>query len=122
MSQQMKGSLDQGALAQATRTLRLVWRLLNDPRVPILTKLVIPGILLYVVSPIDLIPDVMPIVGQVDDLAVIFFGIRFFIQICPPDVVLEHSRAISGETHDTRGDYVDATYRVVNDDDKTTRG
>ncbi len=118
MAQQVKRNVDPGALAQVTRTLQLVWRLLQDPRVPPLPKLIVPLVIVYVISPIDLIPDLMPILGQVDDLAVIFFGIRFFIEMCPPDVVMEHRRAIAGAAGRAGDDYVDATYRVVDDDKK----
>jgi uncharacterized membrane protein YkvA (DUF1232 family) len=118
MTQPMNQNPSPGSLVQVTRTLQLVWRLLLDPRVPILPKLIIPAVIVYVVSPIDLIPDPIPVLGQLDDLGVVFFGIRFFIELCPSDVVMEHRRAIAGEAARGRGDYVDATYRVVNDDEK----
>ncbi len=118
MAQQVKRNMDPGALTQVARTFQLVWRLLADPRVPVLTKLIIPLVIVYVVSPIDVIPDVIPVFGQMDDLAVIFFGIRFFIELCPADIVMEHRRAIAGTTGDVGDEYVDATYSVVDDDDK----
>ncbi len=118
MGQQPNSVPNLGNLAQIWRTLQLVGRLLADPRVPALTKLIIPGVILYVVSPIDLIPDMIPILGQLDDVAVIFMGIRFFIELCPPDVVMEHRRALEGTAGAGGGEYVDATYRVVDDDDK----
>ncbi len=117
MAQPMNQNPSPGRLVQVTRTLQLVWRLLLDPRVPILPKLIIPAVIVYVVSPIDLIPDPTPVLGQLDDLGVTFFGIRFFIELCPADVVLEHRRAIAGEATSGRRDYVDATYRVVNEDE-----
>lgn len=107
-----------GALAQVSRTVQLVWRLLNDPRVPLLTKLIIPGVFVYVISPLDLVPDFIPGLGQLDDLALIVVGVRFFIDLCPPDVVLEHRRALMGESSGAQDDYVDATYRVLNSQDK----
>ena len=118
MAQQVKQNLDPGALTQVARTFQLVWRLLADPRVPVLPKLIIPLVVVYVVSPIDLIPDPIPILGQMDDLAVIFFGIRFFIELCPPDIVMEHRRAIAGTAGDANDEYVEGTYRVVDDDKK----
>ncbi len=105
-----------GALEQLTRTAQLVWRLMLDPRVPMPTKLIIPLVIIYVLSPIDLIPDLLPIVGQIDDAAVLFFGVRMFLQMCPPDVVLEHRRALGGSTGRSGDEYVDASYRVVDDD------
>ena len=116
MAQQVKRNIDPGALTQVARTFQLVWRLLADARVPVLPKLIIPLVIVYVVSPIDLIPDVMPIVGQMDDLAVIFMGIRFFIELCPADIVMEHRRAIAGSAGEAHDEYVDGTYHVVDDD------
>ncbi len=117
MAQQGRQAPNPGTLAQLIRTWQLVWRLLNDARVPVMAKLIIPAVILYVLSPLDLIPDVLLGLGQLDDVAVIFLGVRFFIEMCPPDVVMEHRRALAGETGG-RGDYVDATYHVVDDDGK----
>jgi uncharacterized membrane protein YkvA (DUF1232 family) len=117
MGQQGNHNPNPAAIVQVARSLQLVWRLLYDSRVSFLVKLIIPAIILYVVSPVDLIPDPIPILGQLDDIGVIFFGIRFFIEMCPADVVMEHRRAIAGETTHERGEYVDATYRVVGDDE-----
>jgi uncharacterized membrane protein YkvA (DUF1232 family) len=116
MGQQPNSSPKHGTITQIAHTFQLVWRLLNDSRVPILNKLIVPAVIAYVVWPIDLIPDAIPILGQLDDVGVVFFGIRFFIETCPEDVVMEHRRAIAGETNRGRGDYVDATYRVVDED------
>ena len=109
---------NQGALSGITENAKLVWRLLNDGRVPFLTKLIIPAVILYVVSPFDIIFDFVPGVGQLDDLAVIFFGVKFFIDMCPHNVVEEHRQALRGEAARSGGDYVDATYRVVDDEKK----
>ena len=42
-------------------------------------------------------PDVLPLIGQIDDIAVLFGGVMLFIQMCPPDVVDEHRAALAGE-------------------------
>ncbi len=108
MPEQTRQAPNPGTVAQVLRSLQLVWRLLLDSRVPVLPKLIIAAVIVYVVSPIDLIPDFIPIAGQIDDLGVLFFGIRFFIEMCPPDIVMEHRRAIAGGTSGGRGDeYVD---------------
>jgi uncharacterized membrane protein YkvA (DUF1232 family) len=44
----------------------------------------------YAVSPLDFLPDVMPLLGQVDDLTIFAMVCRMFIQLCPRDVVEEH--------------------------------
>jgi uncharacterized membrane protein YkvA (DUF1232 family) len=73
---------------------RLYWRLLGDWRVSIWPKalLVLSG--LYVLSPVDFIPDVLPFIGEVDDLLIIILACRLFIYLCPPEVVREHVRRI----------------------------
>lgn len=116
-----------GALSQLLRTLQLVWRLLFDPRVPVLPKLIIPAVLLYVLSPIDLLPDLILGLGQIDDVAIVFFGIQLFLELCPPDIVAEHRRIIAGTTNQTdtpSEEVVEGTYRVVSDetgDSKSTQ-
>jgi uncharacterized membrane protein YkvA (DUF1232 family) len=50
--------------------------------------------LVYVVSPIDIIPDVIPVIGEIDDLVVLIVLCRLFMQMCPRDVVQEHVREI----------------------------
>ncbi len=116
MSRENYQAPNPGVVAQLVRTLQLIWRLLRDPRVPFLPKLIVPLVILYVVSPIDLIPDMIPIAGQVDDIGVLFFGLRFFIEMCPPDIVMEHRRALGQTTSTKSEEYVDASYRVVDDD------
>jgi uncharacterized membrane protein YkvA (DUF1232 family) len=51
--------------------------------------------LLYVVSPLDLIADVIPILGQLDDIAVILFAVDILVRSSPPDVVEEHRAALA---------------------------
>jgi uncharacterized membrane protein YkvA (DUF1232 family) len=108
-----------GILGELVRNAQLVWRLLKDPRVPLPIKLIIPGVVgIYVLSPIDFMPDVLPILGQIDDIAVLFGGVMLFIQMCPPDVVEEHRAALAGaaktpQSSDHAGETVDAEYRVI---------
>lgn len=74
---------------------KLFSRLLKDPRVSFSPKLVLAGILAYVVVPTDLLPDFLIGVGQMDDLAVILGGLKLFLSLCPQEVVQEHLRAIA---------------------------
>lgn len=124
MSKKEKSTLvpqNVGALTQIVRTLRLVWRLLIDPRVSILPKLIIPAAALYVISPIDLIPDVILGLGQLDDIGVVILAITMFIEFCPRDIVEEHRRAIAataGLGTDPDENVIDGTYREVKDDEQ----
>ena len=74
---------------------RLVWGLARDPRVPLEQKAVLGGIAAYLVFPIDLIPDFIPVIGELVDLAVLIFGLDWFIRNAPPDVVEEHMTRIA---------------------------
>ena len=84
--------LDRGIRDQ----LRLSWRLLRDERVPAL-KFALPALLgLYVVSPLDPIPDFLLGLGQIDDLGVVMVGVllvaRVIPKLAPTHVVDEHLR------------------------------
>ena len=107
-----------GALTQVLRTFQLVWELLKDSRVPLFPKLFMLASVVYVVSPVDFVPDVFLGLGQIDDLALLTFGIAAFIELCPKDLVEEHRKRISGVQ--SSEDVVDGTYRVVDDQDKSS--
>jgi uncharacterized membrane protein YkvA (DUF1232 family) len=78
--------------------MKLYWRLFKDARVPLRAKIVLFAAVLYLISPFDLLPDfLLPFLGRLDDLAVLIIGARWFISLCPPDVVQEHVREISGK-------------------------
>jgi uncharacterized membrane protein YkvA (DUF1232 family) len=109
---------------------RLVWRLLHDGRIPGWVKLIPFAGLVYLLSPIDLVPDLMlPGLGQLDDLAVILLSLKLFVDLCPPGIVKEYldelAGAHSGSTVSedrTTGAYIDVPYRVVEPDKDTIEG
>jgi uncharacterized membrane protein YkvA (DUF1232 family) len=70
---------------------RLTWRLLRDARVPVWPKAVLAAAVAYVVLPADLLPDALPLLGQVDDAVLIVAAWRGFLRWCPPAVVREHA-------------------------------
>jgi uncharacterized membrane protein YkvA (DUF1232 family) len=84
-----------GLLRMLSSQARLAVRLLREPRVPILAKAVPLLAALYLVSPIDLVPDLFPLVGQVDDLTVILVALAMFLRLCPPAAVAFHRGAIA---------------------------
>ena len=76
---------------------RLAWRLLREPRVPLFIKAVIPIAALYFVSPIDLLPDILfPVVGELDDMVVAYGALKMFLNLCPPAVEAFHRAALEG--------------------------
>jgi uncharacterized membrane protein YkvA (DUF1232 family) len=79
---------------------RLYWRLFHDRRVPVLAKALLVSALAYFVWPFDLIPDLLvPVIGEIDDLAIVLAGLWTFVRLCPPPVVAEHVAAISRGKH-----------------------
>ena len=62
---------------------RLLWRALRHPQSPGWLKLGTVGIALYLVSPIDLIPDVIPVIGLLDDIVLVPLAIRFLLNRLP---------------------------------------
>lgn len=78
------------AILLAPNLAKLLYRLLRDPRVPLKRRLAMTVVGAYVVSPIDLIPDFIPVLGSVDDLLVLAFAVDFLLRASPPGVVEEH--------------------------------
>jgi uncharacterized membrane protein YkvA (DUF1232 family) len=75
--------------------INLVFRLLGDPRVPFLVKLLPYAALAYFIFPIDLFRDFpFPYIGYLDDVLVVSFLLKMFIQLSPQDVVREHADRI----------------------------
>lgn len=81
----------QGNIIRSTiLRVRLVWRLMRDPRVLWLYKLVPLGGLLYLLFPFDLLIDLAPVIGQLDDAGIILGSLWLFVELCPQDIVKEH--------------------------------
>lgn len=59
----------------------------RDPRTPMLVRLLALGIAAYAFSPIDLIPDFIPVLGYLDDLILIPFGIALVVKLVPDEVM-----------------------------------
>lgn len=68
---------------------KLLWRLARDPRVPWQAKAVAAGAVTYVVSPIDVIPDVIPVLGQFDDLLIVSKALQYLFHHTGYDLLRE---------------------------------
>lgn len=75
---------------------RLTWRLVREPRVPHITKAIPLAAALYVLFPIDVLPDVIPLLGQIDDLALVVAAVQVFLRLAPVTAVAFHRGAIAG--------------------------
>jgi uncharacterized membrane protein YkvA (DUF1232 family) len=70
----------------------LCGKLMVDPRVPAKERLLVAGAIVYAIVPLDLIPDMIPFVGQIDDAYLIALTLLRLMTISEPDVVREHWR------------------------------
>jgi uncharacterized membrane protein YkvA (DUF1232 family) len=71
------------------RDVMAVWFAARDPRVPWYAKATALGVAAYALSPIDLIPDFIPILGYLDDLIIVPLGILLVVKLIPPDLMAE---------------------------------
>ena len=75
--------------------LTLTWQLMRDPRVPLWTKIIPIFALLYIVSPFDFMPDVIPGLGQLDDIGILLISMRLMESVSPEMVVTEYRRRLN---------------------------
>lgn len=61
----------------------------RDPRTPFVVRLLAVCIAAYALSPIDLIPDVIPILGYLDDILIVPLGLVLMIRLLPPEVMAD---------------------------------
>ncbi|OGW81344.1 MAG: hypothetical protein A3C47_06730 [Omnitrophica bacterium RIFCSPHIGHO2_02_FULL_51_18] len=71
---------------------QLVWK---DPRTPRIAKWLLGIAITYLVSPVDLIPDFIPIVGQLDDLLIVPLCVYLALRIIPKSVIVESREKVS---------------------------
>ena len=81
----------------------VVYLAARDPRVPWYAKLVAAAVAAYALSPIDLIPDFIPVVGHLDDVIIVPLGLWLAIRLIPPAVLTElRDRAATGPAPKSR--------------------
>ena len=97
-----------GVVRNILNQLKLIFRLMGDRRVSVFAKLIPVGALIYLVSPVDAVS--LPVIGVVDDAALLWLGSYIFTELCPPDVVEEHMKALAGNmsSEGSKDDVVDA--------------
>jgi uncharacterized membrane protein YkvA (DUF1232 family) len=75
------------------RDVHAVYLASRDPRTPWCAKALAIGVVAYALSPIDLIPDFIPVLGQLDELVILPLGIWLVVRMIPRDVMDEHRAA-----------------------------
>ena len=106
-------------LPNIIRYFMLVWRLTFDRRVNIILRALVPLSLVYVISPIDLIGDRLPLIGRADDIIIVGIAVLFLVKLAPPHVVDEHlGRAAPTDRPEDKdpSQVVDGEARFIDDD------
>lgn len=73
-------------VARLGTVLVALWKLMRHPQTPRSAKIVAAVVVAYAVSPVDLIPDFIPVLGQLDDLVLVPLGVALAIKLTPPEV------------------------------------
>ena len=81
---------DPGFFREAWQQVRLVYYLLRDPEVPFYLKLLPFTAVLYLLWPVDILTDFVPVLGQLDDLTALLVSSKVFIEMAPQHVVVRH--------------------------------
>ena len=80
-------------LGRLPRYLKLARALARDPALPRWRKVALGAGVVYLASPIDLVPGVIPVAGQLDDLAAVLLGLRVALRGCTPEAAAAHLAA-----------------------------
>src|SRR6185503_20289549 len=104
-----------GMLRDFVQRLKLITRLMGDRRVSMFAKLLPLASLAYLFWPADAIP-VIPVIGALDDAAILWIGSTLFVELCPSNVVDEYMQELSSNVDDDLGEVVDAEATDVNND------
>ena len=102
-------------ILQMTGVPRLVFRLMVDRRVPMRLKLILPAALVYLISPFDLLRDMVPVLGRIDDVLVLAGALVLFLGTAPRYLASEHG---TGRRTDADGKVIDGSYRFIDDTDE----
>ncbi len=68
----------------------LAGSLISDDRIPIAPRIIALALVLYIASPIDLIPDFIPVIGYFDDILIVIVGAGLLLRSIPPRIIEEH--------------------------------
>ncbi len=98
-----------GMMRDFIARLKLISRLMGDRRVSIFLKLLPLASLAYLIMPLDLASGIaLPIIGALDDAAILWIGSTLFVELSPPKVVKEHMDELASSMDDSSDDVVDA--------------
>ena len=85
-----------GALPMRQKA-QLAGSLFGDPRMPLYTRVILAMLVGYTALPFDLIPDFIPVLGQVDDIVMLTLGTAILVRSMPKDIFDEHLTRLEAE-------------------------
>jgi uncharacterized membrane protein YkvA (DUF1232 family) len=103
-----------GLMKSFVKQLKLIGKLMGDSRISPFVKVLPIAALAYLISPVDLAPGVVfPVIGALDDAAIMWIGSTLFVQLCPDNIVKEHMEELDMIAGDA-DDIVDAESSDIN--------
>ncbi|KQW27020.1 hypothetical protein ASE36_19060 [Rhizobium sp. Root274] len=81
------------------RDVHALWLAAHDPRTPLSAKILAFVVAAYALSPIDLIPDFIPILGYLDDVILVPLGILIVVRLIPADLMSEYRATAAAAEH-----------------------
>jgi len=107
-----------GMMRDVVKRLKLIARLMGDSRVNLFLKALPLASVAYLIFPFDLAPGVVfPIIGALDDAAILWIGSTLFVELCPPNVVKEHMQELDSNLDDvSSSEVVDAEATDMDND------
>ena len=83
-----------GAVRSLVRSGRLSWHVARDRRTPLRCKLLLAAAIMLIVSPINWVPSFIPVLGQLEDIALLALALSMFLKAVPPHIRAEHEAAL----------------------------
>ncbi len=84
-------SQNTGFFQDLVQRIKLIGKLMGDKRINFFLKILPVASLVYLVAPIDLAPGLaLPVIGALDDAAILWLGTTLFVSLCPEEIVQEH--------------------------------
>jgi len=91
----------------------LLYQGLGDPRVPLLVKVLSLLIVAYIINPIDLIPDFIPVLGLLDEVILVPIFLSFTMRLVPGEIRHEYEQEETGEIEDKRLSYLGSVMILI---------
>ena len=89
-------SKNTGFIQDLLRQVKLIYKLMGDKRISFFLKILPIASIIYLISPVDLAPGLaLPVIGALDDAAILWLGTTLFLSLCPEEIVQEHRESLN---------------------------